>query len=271
MRLDKLTLLPLLVGGFAMSLTACGDDTTTSADTGWADADADADTDADYFDSYVMGISPVFGYHGGEMTEYYYSGSESPPFVRITFYEEDYFTGYDDRYTCEWVGEILPNSLNDLALGDGIWIGWDVSFQSFGPDYTSCDNFDPEVWGDSSPTTVIETAELGLGYGPMSSEWAAEVSGAYMDYYGWSQTEYMDEYGKYFYSLYIATYVESAGGLVGFEAGSTALTYLTDDAYEIVFGDDGYSSFVEVGDGMPEGVSTSSNWYLFYAEEFLLQ
>ena len=286
MRLDKLTLLPLLVGGFALGLTACGGDTTTG-DTGWADTDTDADTDADSdsdsdsdsdtdtdtdadFDSYAASIALYTGFHDGDLTSVYFSGSEQPPLVEITFYEEDYFEAGDERYTCTWVGAPAQNSLSDLELGDNLWIGWDVSLQLPDPGYTDCADFNVDKWGEATPTSVLESLQFGIGWGPALQETYDSLHDLLIDDYGWSETEWNDNYGPKLYSQYIAMYDSDVGALSGFENG-LGRSLITDEAYEIVYDDDGYATFIEVSDSMPDGYSYSIPWYYWYAEQLFLQ
>ncbi len=289
MRLDKLNLLPLLACGFAMGLTACGGDTAVD-DTGWADADtdtdadsdtdsdtdADSDTDTDYFDTYATSIQFYTGWHEDSMSSVYFSGSEQPPLVEIQFYEEDYFEAGDDRYTCYWVGAPVLNSLSDLELGDNIWIGWDVSLQLADPSYTNCTDFDPELWGEDTPTTVFETLPFGMGWGPPTTEFYTVVHDGLIDY-GWSETDWEDQMGPFMFAHYIALYDDTAGALVGFENG-IARSFVTDDAYEVVGDDDGYLIPIEVRNGpssyvdmVPDGYVNSSPWYYWYAEALYLQ
>ena len=243
MRLDKLTLLPLLAAGFALGLTACGSDDGGTDDTGWTDTDTDTDsdtatdtdtdtdTDADYFDTYAVFWGWETAFDGSDLVSWYYEGTEVPPVVDITFAEEDYFVGYDERYACHWYGVIVPNGLDDLEMGDNLWIGWDVSFQFL---ETDCDDFDPELWGDDTPTAVIEDYPFGIGWGAASAEMEADLKGA-----GVSEADWAVDWEPYVYSGYIAYLDTSIGGLYGIEV-DIAFSYETSEAMEPEVDADGY-------------------------------
>lgn len=182
-----------------------------------------------------MFISYDGGVDGEDLVSHYYEGTEYPAYFEFTFAEEEYFDGYDDRYTCSWWGSPSPNGLSDLSLGDNIWVGWDMSLQVID---TDCTSFDPELWGDETPTSVIESMDFGYGFGPTSDDFKGEI----VDNWG---VDWTTDWEPYVFSGFVAWWSDKDDALFGSET-NYSWNFQVDDAWELVTetGDDGYDYLV---------------------------
>ena len=232
----------------------------TDADTD-ADADTDTDTDTDttsYFDSYAVGFEWNVGHDGSGLTSYGIDGTAQDPWVTVTFYEESYFDAYDDRYSCSWVGTVVDNGLDTLGA-DGLWIGHAVSLEAFD---TDCGDFDPDEWGGDTPTSKLESMELGIGYAGLSVDFAADLEEAIVSQGGdWS------EYDGYMFATWLAFYDEETGALAGTESGWT-YAYELDAQGDIAYDAEDAPLRYNVAGGteMPAPAFVQSGaWQLYYA------
>lgn len=204
--------------------------------------DTDTDTDTNVFEDYAVFMTFRLAHLDGGMTAYAYedeSGAvvEVTPTVEMTFAEEEYFEAYDDRYTCTWYGYVIENSLDDL--GAEPWIGWDVSFLFID---TDCEDFDEELWGESTPTSKIESEQFGIGFDTLDSD----VASAFQDAVEGAGYDWEQDYEPYVFGMLLAPYDAESGGLAG---GQINIAY----AYEME--DDGMLIYDEEGNLIPYNIS----------------
>lgn len=219
----------------------------------------DDSDDCEYFEATVMFVSLRTGYDQAGLSGY--TGVDSSgaafnqetPWVEVQLVTDDYFDAYDDRYACTWLGNVVPASgsnyvLDDFGVAD-LWAGYAVKLELVvaedGTPQTDCYDFDPTVWGEDSPTTIIEATEFGVGFGPMSGEFAGTlqtaVEGAALD---WDL-----DWAPYVFSYYLGfadlTSGEVSVGEIGF-----GFAYELDEQMGFVYDEAGESITRELG---PDG------------------
>lgn len=222
------------------------DDTDADTDTDTdSDTDSDTDTDTEVFEDYAVFMNFRLAVADDALSAYNYEDEngdlqEVTPYVEMTIAEEAYFDAYDDKYTCTWYGYVVENGLDDLQAD--VWIGWDVSFLLID---TDCENFDPEIWGEETPTTKIEEVQFGIGFGELGGDFKTSVQSAFEDAgYDWE-----NEYAPYVIGMYLAAYDPDSGALAG---GQANIAY----AYEME--DDGALISDADGNLIPYDISTAT-------------
>lgn len=143
-------------------------DSDADADT---DADSDSDADADMtFNPYAVGLYVQAAWDGENLVRWADSaGNFQTPNVRFTFYEEEYFEAYDERFTCNWVGGIQVQGA--AAIDVEAYDSYEVRFSDQGT--SDCGGF-PLSWGaDRTPAETMTTQSFGLAFTPMSNDFAS--------------------------------------------------------------------------------------------------
>lgn len=242
-------------------------DADSDADTDTdSDSDSDSDTDANVFEDYAVFMNFRLGHIDGSMTAYGYidedgAAQEVTPYVEMTFAEEDYFDTGDERYTCTWYGYVVENSLDNLGVDP--WIGWDVSFLFID---TDCENFDEEIWGEGTPTTLLESAQFGIGFGEMDSDLTDSFKAAVEDAgYDWEA-----DYEPYLFGMYLAPYDDEVGGLAGGQVNIAYAYELDEDGMLTYDGDDNLIAYDITGtDEMPSPAFVyGPAWFGYYTTIF---
>ena len=169
-----------VVSSFSTGSQSEGDsDTDTDADSDSdSDSDADSDTDADSdsdsdADSDVtfapagIGLTVLASWDGENLVRWAdVDGNFQPAYAQFTFYEEEYFEGGDERYTCVWSGSIQVQG--DAAIDVEAYESLEVRFSDLGTG--TCSGF-PLTWGEArNPAAVLSGQSFGLAFTPMSAE-----------------------------------------------------------------------------------------------------
>ncbi len=171
MTLTRLSILALALASF--TIAACGKDDTgetgetegdTDTDTD-ADSDTDTDTDINYFEPYLYSWGFEGGIIGGEAATIGSSHGELPPFFYFELFEKDYLNGYDDRYSCI-IGYDASTTAGSSSGADSFF---DLVFDLSVPYYSTCDNLDPNVWGDDE-YAIFTSTQWELGFEPMGQD-----------------------------------------------------------------------------------------------------
>ncbi len=230
-------------------------------DSGGLDLDTGTDTDPDgvYFDTYAVGWDLAAGFDGETLRSVTVSGVQESALVEITFYEEAWFSTEAEAHRCHWVGEVIAQSPDDLGLGDALWIGWSTRLSLR---ETDCVGFSPLRWGTGDPTRVLESTPLGVGFGPSTDAFTADLRDA-LAASGWSESDWEASFGPFLYSTWFGA-PGADGALVGAEINMTR-TYQVDEDWEVLVDPQGESTLLQAGDGLPEGYVRSQSWKLYDA------
>lgn len=210
--------------------------------------------DCEAFEATVMFVNVRAAYDGSGLSGY--SGLDSSgaaftqetPWVEIQFVTDDYFDTGDDRYACTWLGNVVPADGTYLPTDfdlDNLWLGFEVKFELVvaedGTPQTDCYDFDPEVWGEDSPTTIVEATTWGVGYAPLSSEFATTLETAVTD----AGLDWDADWAPYAFAFYLGFPDENGAMSVG-EIGYT-FGYELDETLNFVYDDEGEGVLRDMG------------------------
>ena len=179
--------------------------------------------------------------------------------IEVSFYEQDWFESGEDRHRCSWIGEVATESSDELGVGGALWVGWSASLALVD---TTCAGFSPIRWGEDTPTGVLESEPLGIGFGPSSEDFTAELYES-LRASGWSEADWEASFGPFLYSTWFAA-SGADGDLEGAEINMTR-TFQVDDDWNVITDESGASTPLMVGDGQPPGYVRSQSWKLFDA------
>ena len=219
----------------------------------------DDSDDCEYFEATVMFVSLRTGYDQSGLSGY--TGvdsngaaySQDTPWVEVQLVTDDYFDAYDDRYACTWVANVVPAGggsfvADDFGVSD-LWIGYGVNFELFvsedGTPQTDCYDFDPEVWGEDSPTAVLESTEFGVGFAPMSAEFATTLQGAVEG----ANLDWDADWAPYVFSYYLG-FADIDTGEVGVGEVGFGFAYELDEQMGFIYDEAGDAITRELG---PDG------------------
>ncbi len=171
-------LLPL-VGLAALLLSGCWWNTgLESIDTGWYERPEDGEPNtypddgprSEYFDPNWWTLE-TWGYYDGErLTDFQYHSSSSgavPAFAIVRFNDPQWL---DDEEECYWAG--LVKIQGWTVLDEAQHAAWGFTLEQTD---TTCRDFNPAVWLETTPTTVLETHYYTMGYLPPSPELAVAL------------------------------------------------------------------------------------------------
>ena len=187
--------------------------------------------------------------------------SSLPPVMMFLFAENRFFATGNEDYACEWIGQMNVEGV-DLMDDDHLWLGYAISLDLL---ETNCYEMDPYVWGESTPTTMLERAFLGIGYGPMSSQFANVIRPLVAE----TDSEWESEWSPYVFSMYLGLWEDESGGLVStelnyafsYEMEDGALTYDQNEEFvPLRLGENGHP---------PEGLLTGYAFYDLEPEQLL--
>ncbi len=242
------------------SLTGCGLFGPTESEPGDPDTDQpdpDPDTEPEpepeFFEPFLATVSLESGVFTGELGSTFYGTDEYPPYVVVDLFEEAYLDSGDDRYACSWVGWVDALDVDDLGLGDGIWIGWEVQLTLAD---TDCTDLDPEVYGSEDATAWLEDTRLGLGFAPLSDDFAAELAAGLQ---GWET-----DYAPYAFSGLVGVEDDSTGELIGLET-NLALSFALDEDHQWIVDGEYLVPQPVVEDPLESGYVRTFPWYGIYA------
>lgn len=219
----------------------------------------DDSDDCEYFEATVMFVSLRTGYDQSGLSGY--TGvdsngaaySQDTPWVEVQLVTDDYFDAYDDRYACTWVANVVPAGggsfvADDFGVSD-LWIGYGVNFELFvsedGTPQTDCYDFDPEVWGEDSPTAVLESTEFGVGFAPMSAEFQTTLQGAVEG----ANLDWDLDWAPYVFSYYLG-FADIDTGEVGVGEVGFGFAYELDEQMGFIYDEAGDAITRELG---PDG------------------
>jgi hypothetical protein len=224
------------LGALMVMGPGCSGDKDAGSDSSDSEADADADTDSDsdtdteptYFEDYAVFMNIYTGYDGFDFTDFYIEpgGDAYPPYVVLTFAEEEYFEDYDDSYTCEYVGLLAVEEPLDLGVEDA-WLGYKVALAG---GQTDCTDFDPARFGlDGTPVEAVESLTFGIGFGPLT----ADLETTFEEVFDSQGADWATEGKPYFFTGYLAF---SGDGGTTFEAYdfNYAYAFETDDDMVVI-------------------------------------
>lgn len=183
------------------------------------------------------------------------ANSWQEPYISIMFVEEEYFDNYNGQFSCTWTGNVTEAVEGPLGVPDE-WFGYVIGVELV---ETDCQNFDPNEWGDTTPTLRIEALELGVAYAPMSSEMTNQFQQAIQ-----SWGEDWSEYQPYIFSTWFG-FKDAFGAWENLEADFT-FAYELHPEGGMVYGPNGDNVKVDVTSGeAPMGLYGSQAWRGFYA------
>lgn len=253
-----------VVSAFSTGSSTEGDsDTDADADTDSdSDADADSDTDADTdsdadadttFTPFAVGLNVQAAWDGENLVRWADSdGVFQTPNIRFTFYEEEYFDAYDERFSCTWVGgiQVQGSAPIDVEAYDSFEIR--LNDQGTG----DCSGF-PQKWGaDRSPAETMTGQSFGLAFTPISESFVS-VMRPYLEDSG---SDWEQDWAPYVFSTHFA--------ILDGDGGWNEINY----AYALDLDGDGAltsdSQPVPLDQGIEGELITAQPWYLPYASNF---
>jgi len=140
---------------------------------------------------------------------------------------------------------------------DDLWLGYAISLDFL---ETDCFDMDPWVWGESTPTTMLEQTFLGVGFGPMSPEFESVIrpqvssSGFFWD----------SDWAPYVFSMTLGLYDQETGELEGTEIDYAFAYKMSDGALTYDYVGDPMPVRLANYEGAPEGLLAG---YRYYDEE----
>ncbi len=250
---------PLHTLGFASTLALLALGCTGSGeDTGWWDVDPNDPLNDDVpFEPDVVMAYAYASYDGDILDEFMLepgnAASILPPVLMFVFADNRYFATWNEDYACEWVGQITVEGVDDL--GDpSLWLGYAVSLKLL---ETDCYDMDPWVWGETTPTTVLERTFLGLGYGPLSTSFESELK-ALVEAGG---DDWETQWAPYLFSMHVGLWDDAEGGLVGHELAFAMSYEMEDGALTSAIDDEPVPIPLSEGGQPPYGLMVGFSWY----------
>ncbi len=108
----------------------------------------------------------IWGYYDGErLTDFQYHASSSgavPAFAIVRFTDPQW---RDDEEECYWAGMVKVQGWT--VLQEDQYAAWGVTFEQTD---TTCRDFDPGVWRENTPTTMLENHYYTMAYLPVTGE-----------------------------------------------------------------------------------------------------
>ncbi len=237
------------------ALVACSG---SGSDTGWWDVDpADPGHEGVPFEPDVVMVYAYASYDGDILDEFMLEpgnpASTLPPVVIFLFADNRFFSTWNEDYTCEWVGQITVEGVDDMGRSD-LWLSYAISLKML---ENTCYDMDPWVWGETTPSSVLESKFLGLGYGPISTAFESELR-ALVDAAG---DDYATNWAPYVYATHLGIQDDFSGTLVPHEVAFTFSYEMADGALTSALDDQPIP--IPLTEGTPpQGLMIGSGWSL---------
>lgn len=181
----------------------------------------------DYFQPDTVLAYAYAAYHGDRLEDFMLeqgnAASALPPVLMLYFADHRYFVTGNPDYVCEWVGEMAIEGLDDLGEGSELWLGYAIRLKML---ETDCYDMDPWVWGEPTPTTMLETAFLGVGFGPISTRLASVLKPLVAE----SDDAWERDWAPYTFGMHLGFWDAEAGDLIGQEIGFVQSYEMVDGA-----------------------------------------
>jgi hypothetical protein len=122
-------------------------------------SDTASDTDPDTPDPFSpIELLPTIwaGFDGEALTGFSSDGGLVEPSVDIRLLTKAYFNFPSDAEQCRWSGVLTPTEPSDLGFTK-LWYQHIIQLSLV---ETDCEGLDPAIWGESTPTTVLQTTPI---------------------------------------------------------------------------------------------------------------
>jgi hypothetical protein len=229
-------------------------------DTGWwvePVDDTGPRSTSEYFEPVGFFVEVYASYQGDRLEQFILDpndpASALPPVMFITLAEGRYFSTWDDAYTCSWFGEVIVQGIN-LLDDPEMWVGFAIGLKFLDSD---CNNMDPWVWGSSSPTTVLESASLGIGFRPMSTAFEGGIRHQVVT----SGMQWERDWEPYVFTMAVGIWDEETGRLDGTEVDYAFSYKMEDGALAYDFAGNPIPLGLEAFDGLPQGLLAGYPYY----------
>ncbi|GEM_PF-3452950 len=179
----------------------------------WSDTGQPEPTD-DYFHPTEYAFEAWGYYDGDTLGEFKYYANSSGA---VPAYMAIYLLG--PGLMCTWIGAMEIEGL--ATLDEAQWAGFAVSLSMT---ETDCTDLDPEEWGSTAPTAVLDGLFLAIGWKDLTPEIDEEIQ-AYVGSEGWT---YEKEYEDHAFTQMLGLYDPTSGAWTAHDVGP-AFTYLTDE------------------------------------------
>lgn len=142
----------------------------TSGETGETDdtrePSDDVDTGTQTVDPDLVTVSVELGWDEGALVAVHpyattAEGAAVEPTLRLHFTRSD----LSSTGGCDWVGVLTTQGSDTLSLEE-VWTGWEASLTT---QSTNCSGFDEAMWGDTTPSALLEGRRVGLGLGALAA------------------------------------------------------------------------------------------------------
>ncbi|MCB9743262.1 MAG: hypothetical protein H6741_07500 [Alphaproteobacteria bacterium] len=202
----------------------------------------------------------AFGGAGEDMR-----GTQAPEF-RVRFASEEYFSHFDRRDTCEWIGRPHPERILE---GDPRYPTEEVEFFEVWALHLEeadnlCRSFDPEVWGATTPGSAILATQPLVAFAPMS-----DSLGDSLESWVTFRRQDWDDYAPWVYGAWVFLPTGEDGAYEGNELNYTFTYALNPDGDRALARDGGPSPVTP--EALREGfigAIESHDWMGLYAWVF---
>ncbi len=183
-----------------------------SGDTGewWP---TDSGQTGDYFEPTLFWVETYAAFDGERLDQFILDpndpASALPPVMMLTLAEDRFWETGNEAYTCSWFGVMNVEGW-DLLDDPELWAGYAISLSFL---ETDCTNLDPWVWGERSPTSMLERSFLGVGYRPMSADFEAVIKNQVSD----NGLRWAQDWEPYVFTMVMGLWDEDGGKLIGTE------------------------------------------------------
>ncbi len=205
-----------------------------------------------YFEPVGFFVETYAAYDGERLDEFTLDpndpASTLPPVMMITFAEARYFGDSANRenYSCSWFGVMNVEGLDTLDDPE-LWAGYAISLTFL---ETDCDDMDPWEWGERTPTTMLESAFLGVGYREMSSDFEAVIK----DQVAESGLRWAQDWEPYVFTMVMGLWDAAEGRLLGSEVDYGFSFKMTNGALSFDLGGDPIPLPLAESEGLPQGL-----------------
>jgi len=219
-------------------------------DTGYWPEDDTGDS-GEYFTPGAFFVETYAAYDGERLDEFILDpndpASALPPVMMLTLAEDRYFTsGGNDSYTCSWFGVMNVEGLDSLD-DPSLWAGYAISLDFL---ETDCTNMDPWVWGERTPTSMLESAFLGIGYRPMSPGFESVIKAQVDD----SGLRWAQDWEPFVFTMVMGLWDEDSGKLIGSEVDYAFSYEMSQGALSYGLSGDPIPQRLSDSTGLPEGL-----------------
>jgi hypothetical protein len=168
------------------------------------------------------------------------------------FADNRYFVTGNEDYACEWVGEMTIQGIDNMG-DESMWLGYAISLSLL---ETTCYDMDPWVWGETTPTTAMESAFLGVGYGPLSPGLASSLKSLI----NLSGDSWEQNWEPYLFAMHLGVWNPSEGRLVPQEVGFALSYEMADGALTSALDETPVPIPLDSGGTPPEGLLIAYPW-----------